>query len=423
MSADEIKKTPDVEAAAEPEKTEVDVSAKQTKAEPVKADVAPAEAEAGSASAKAEAEAAKAGSEATKVDVEVGQKKQVAKPAARKSAAGKADEATDKADDKPASKPSRKAAAKAEVGEEVAPASKKSAATEASAADAATEAGLAAKKPAAKSSGKKPAAKKAAEATTGAAEPAAEAAVVAAAQEPERAPRKAAPKAERVAQRPPKQKAAAKVVPEARKGVAGVATVVDASGKELETRNLVDSRFAVPADVNTLHLVVRAEQAARRSGTASTKTRGMVSGSTAKLYRQKGTGRARAGSVKSPIRTGGGVVFGPHPRSFDIKINKKVIRKALSMALSERAAHGRVFVAAGLELAEPSTRIVEQFLVNLDCAAPVLIVTNDEPVVLKSVRNLPYAEASEVAALSTEQVLRARSLVLTEKAFAALNEA
>ena len=233
-----------------------------------------------------------------------------------------------------------------------------------------------------------------------------------------------AEKAEPVAaERPPKQKVEPKAETEARKGAAGVATVVDASGKELETRKLADARFAVPADVNTLHLVVRAEQAARRSGTASTKTRGQVSGSTAKLYRQKGTGRARAGSVKSPIRTGGGVVFGPHPRSFDIKINKKVIRKALSMALSERAANGRVFVAAGLELTEPSTRTVEQFLVNLDCAAPVLLVTHDEPVVTKSVRNLPYAEATEVAALSTEQVLRARSLVLTEKAFAALNEA
>jgi large subunit ribosomal protein L4 len=123
------------------------------------------------------------------------------------------------------------------------------------------------------------------------------------------------------------------------------------------------------------------------------------------------------------VRTGGGVAFGPHPRSFDIKINKKVIRKALSMALSDRAANGRVFVASGLDLTEPSTRTVEQFLVNLDCAAPVLVVTHDEPVVARSVRNLPYAEATEVAALSTEQVLRARSLVLTEKAFAALNEA
>jgi len=348
VSADEIKNTPDVEAAAEPEKTE--------------------------AAAAETTEAAK--------------KPAAKKPAAKKTAAAKAEGDEAKAEKKaPAKKPAaKKAPAKAEK---------------------------AADEKAAKPAAKKPAAKKAASAKAekaapkkAAAKPAAKAAV-------------AEPKAER----PPKQKAPAKAVEEARKGAAGTATFVDASGKELEARKLDEARFAVAADVNTLHLVVRAEQAARRSGTASTKTRGEVSGSTAKLYRQKGTGRARAGSVKSPIRTGGGIVFGPRPRSFDIKINKKVVRKALSMALSDRAANGRVFVAAGLELAEPSTRAVEQFLVNLDCAAPVLFVTHDEPVLLKSVRNLPYAEASEVAALSTEQVLRARSLVLTEKAFAALNEA
>jgi large subunit ribosomal protein L4 len=340
VSADEIKKTPDVEAAAEPEKTEAEAAAKTETAPATKKPAA------------AKKPAAK-------------------KPAAKKPTA-KADE---KAADEKAAKP---AAAKK-------PAAKKSAPAKAAKAQPEKAA-----KPAAEVTAEKPAAKK-------------------------EAPAKA--------ERPPKQGTAVKTDVESRKGSAGVATVVDAAGKEVETRKLGDARFAVAADVNTLHLVVRAEQAARRSGTASTKTRGMVSGSTAKLYRQKGTGRARAGSVKSPIRTGGGVVFGPHPRSYDIKINKKVIRKALSMALSERAAHGRVFVAAGLELAEPSTRTVEQFLVNLDCAAPVLIVTHDEPVVMKSVRNLPYAEASEVAALSTEQVLRARSLVLTEKAFADLNEA
>jgi len=348
VSADEIKKTPDVEAAAEPEKTEAEAPAKT---EPEAAEKKPA----------------------------------AKKPAAKKPAAKK-----------PAAK--KPAAAKAE-GE---------------AAETKATEKAAAKKPAAK----KPAAKtKAADekAAQKAAEPAAEKAAA------KKAP---AEKAEPVAaERPPKQKVEPKAETEARKGAAGVATVVDASGKELETRKLAEARFAVPADVNTLHLVVRAEQAARRSGTASTKTRGQVSGSTAKLYRQKGTGRARAGSVKSPIRTGGGVVFGPHPRGFDIKINKKVVRKALSMALSDRAANGRVFVAAGLELTEPSTRTVESFLVNLDCAAPVLLVTQDEPVVTRSVRNLPYAEATEVAALSTEQVLRARSLVFTEKAFAALNEA
>ena len=327
MSADEIKKTPDAEAVAEPEKT---VAA------------------AGKAETTEHKPAAK-------------------KPAAKKAASAKAAKAADEKATKPAAKkPAAKKAAPAKA-EKAAP-----------------------KKAAAKPAAKKPAAKKA-------------------------APVKV--------ERPPKPVPVAKTAAEARKGAAGVATFVDAAGKEVETRKLTDARFTVAADVNTLHLVVRAEQAARRSGTASTKTRGMVSGSTAKLYRQKGTGRARAGSVKSPVRTGGGVVFGPHPRSFDIKINKKVIRKALSMALSDRAANGRVFVASGLELAEPSTRTVEEFLVNLDCAAPVLVVTHDEPVVARSVRNLPYAEATEVAALSTEQVLRARSLVLTEKAFAALNEA
>jgi len=93
------------------------------------------------------------------------------------------------------------------------------------------------------------------------------------------------------------------------------------------------------------------------------------------------------------------------------------------MALSNRAENGNVYVASGLDLNVPSTATMNEFLVNLDIAAPVLVVTHDEPTVSKSVRNLTYAEASEVGALSTEQVLRARSLVLTEKAFTALNEA
>jgi large subunit ribosomal protein L4 len=206
-------------------------------------------------------------------------------------------------------------------------------------------------------------------------------------------------------------------------GTAGKATVVDAGGRAVETRDLEAARFAVPANVNTLHLVVRAEQAARRRGTHSTKTRGTVSGSTAKLFRQKGTGRARAGSIKSPLRPGGGIVFGPHPRSYDIKVNRKVVRQSLAMALSNRAENGRIFVAADLNLEVPSTKTMNDFLVKLDIVAPVLVVTLDEPTVTKSVRNLAYAQAAEVGALTTEQVLRARSLVLTEKAFAALNQA
>jgi large subunit ribosomal protein L4 len=328
--------------------------------------------------------------------------KAVAKKApAKKPAAKKAPAKKPAAKAAPAAGAKKPAAAKAETAKK--PAAAKPAAKKA----AATAAKPATKKPAAK----KPAAKKAP-----ARKPAAKAAPKHAVAEP-KAPKRPA------AERPAKQKAAKKAAPELRHGKAGVATVVNASGKEVETRDLGTALFAVPADVNTLHLVVRAEQAARRRGTASSKTRGEVSGSTAKLYRQKGTGRARAGSVKSPVRTGGGVAFGPRPRSFAIKVNRKVVRQALAMALSNRAENGNVYVASGLELKVPSTATMNEFLVNLDIAAPVLVVTHDEPTVSKSVRNLTYAEASEVGALSTEQVLRARSLVLTEKAFTALNEA
>jgi large subunit ribosomal protein L4 len=352
VSADEIKKTPDVEAAAAPEPGE-----------------------------------AKAAGEAKKPAA----KKTAAKPAAKKPAAAKP--AARKAADKPAPKK---------------PAAKKAAA-----------------KPAAKAAPKKAAAKPSAEAAPkrAAAKPAAKKAQKAAAKPAAKKAVPAKPAMEAPVARPAKVKAEKQAAPETRHGKLGVATVVDATGNELETRALSKDLFAVPADVNTLHLVVRAEQAARRRGTASSKTRGEVSGSTAKLYRQKGTGRARAGSVKSPIRTGGGVTFGPRPRSFAIKVNRKVVRQALAMALSNRAENGNVFVAAGLKIDAPSTATMDEFLVNLDIAAPVLVVTHDEPTVTKSVRNLRYAEASEVGALTTEQVLRARSLVLTEKAFAALNEA
>ena len=201
------------------------------------------------------------------------------------------------------------------------------------------------------------------------------------------------------------------------------ATVVDVAGKRVDEVKLSVDRFGVATDINLLHLAVRAEQAARRRGTASTRTRGEVSGSTAKLYRQKGTGRARAGSAKSPTRSGGGTAFGPKPRSYDLKINRKAARKALAMALSDRAEGGSVYVARGLELDKPSTATVDDLLVALDIAAPVLVVTDDEPVVEKSVRNLRYAEAGEARRLSVEQVLRNRSIVVTEKALSVLTGA
>jgi large subunit ribosomal protein L4 len=287
-----------------------------------------------------------------------------------------------------------------------------------------TAADAEAKKPAAKSKAapKKPAAEKPA------AKPRARAAKAAApaAKAPARGKKAAAEAAAKavVKERPPKQVKAPKP-PRAERPKPGPlqGTVVDLDGHSLETVALTAERFGVAANINTLHLVVRAEQAARRRGTASSKTRGEIAGTTAKMYRQKGTGRARAGSVKSPVRTGGGVAFGPRPRDFSIKVNRKVVRKALAMALSSRADAGNVFVTRGLELDAPSTRTIDHLLVAMDIDAPVLVVTHDEPAVAKSVRNLSYAEATEVRALTTETVLRARSLVFTERAFGALDQA
>jgi large subunit ribosomal protein L4 len=239
------------------------------------------------------------------------------------------------------------------------------------------------------------------------------------------APAAAPVKAEPAAPKTPRQKAA-KPAPRPAVNRAPderIATVFDAAGKQVEEIKLSPDRFGLTADINLLHLAVRSEQAARRSGSANTKTRGEVSGSTAKLYRQKGTGRARAGSVKSPTRIGGGTAFGPKPRSYDLKLNRKAARKALAMALSDRAEGGSIYVARGLDLDEPSTAAIDKLLVALDLAAPVLFVTDDEPVVAKSARNLRYAETGEVRRLSVEQVLRNRSIVVTEKALSVLTGA
>jgi large subunit ribosomal protein L4 len=324
--------------------------------------------------------------------------------------------ATDAAADKPA-KPARAprkttakpAAAKAAKTETIA-AAKAAGTTDAKAADKAA----APVKPARRRA--KPAADTAAKA-----KPARKRAATAKAAAPAAAPVKAqpaAPKTPRLKAAKPAARPVVNHAPDER-----TATVFDAAGKQVEQIKLSPERFGLTADINLLHLAVRAEQAARRSGSANTKTRGEVSGSTAKLYRQKGTGRARAGSVKSPTRIGGGTAFGPKPRSYDLKLNRKAARKALAMALSDRAEGGSICVARGLDLDEPSTAAVNELLIALDLAAPVLFITDDEPVVARSVRNLRYAETGEVRRLSVEQVLRNRSIVVTEKALAVLTGA
>ncbi len=327
----------------------------------------------------------------------------VSKPAVKKPAAKKPAVAVSKpAAKKPAAKPAKAGPSESAVSAEV------------------VTGASAAAKPAAKKAPVKAAAKPAAKSATTEkkkAAPAPKAAKPAAKPAAKKAPVKAAAKPAPKAAKPAAKEAGPVVrkAPDAR-----TASVVDAEGAKVDEIKLSAARFGLRPDVNLLHLAVRVEQAAKRSGTASSKSRGEVSGSTAKLYRQKGTGRARVGSVKSPTRVGGGVAFGPKPRTYDLKINRKAARRALDMALSDRAEGDAIVVARGLELDTPSTQAVDTLLVNLDLPVPVLVLTDDEPVVAKSARNLWYAETTDVRSLTTEQVLRARSLVVTEKAFSVL---
>jgi large subunit ribosomal protein L4 len=166
-----------------------------------------------------------------------------------------------------------------------------------------------------------------------------------------------------------------------------------------------------------VHQSVRAEQAARRRGTAATKTRAMVSGGGAKPWRQKGTGRARAGSSRSPLWTGGGVVFGPQPRSYTFKVNRKEQRAALRSALSLHAERGSLAVLDAAAFKAPKTSDALDLLEGWDQPQPTLVVLGPE----ESAAALSFRNLSRIAVLQPESVgvadlLGAASLLISETA-------
>jgi large subunit ribosomal protein L4 len=188
-----------------------------------------------------------------------------------------------------------------------------------------------------------------------------------------------------------------------------------------KTIKLKDGAFAARWHEPLVHQSVRAEQAARRRGTASTKTRGLVSGGGAKPWRQKGTGRARAGSSRSPIWTGGGTVFGPHPRSYTFKVNRKEQRAALCSALSLHAQRGSIAVLDASVFAVPKTSEAADLLDDWGQPFPTLVVlSTEERDAALSFRNL-----AGVAVLTHENVgiadlVGAASLVCSQAALDAL---
>jgi large subunit ribosomal protein L4 len=170
-----------------------------------------------------------------------------------------------------------------------------------------------------------------------------------------------------------------------------------------------------------VHQSVRAEQAARRSGNAATRTRGEVSGGGAKPWRQKGTGRARAGSSRSPLWTGGGIAFGPSPRSYAFKVNRKEHRAALRSALSLHAERGSLAIVDAASFAQPKTRQALELLDGSELALPTLVVlAEDEGAAARSFRNLADVSVREAAAVGVSELLGAASVLFSESALQAL---
>ena len=181
--------------------------------------------------------------------------------------------------------------------------------------------------------------------------------------------------------------------------------------------------FAEPFHQSLVHEAARADLNARRRGTASTLTRGEVSFTTAKAWRQKGTGRARVGTLGVPNRFGGGVAFGPKPRKYTVKVNRKARRRAMRSALSVHAERGSVAVldAAGFET--PSTKTAAQALAKWGARNPLLVlVTGEEVGAMKSFRNLPRTQVLEVGAAGVADVIGAAAVVISETALETLKE-
>lgn len=198
--------------------------------------------------------------------------------------------------------------------------------------------------------------------------------------------------------------------------------VYDQNKKEAGELVLAPEVFEVEVKPEILNLVVRAQRAAKRAGTHAVKGRSQVSGGGAKPWRQKGTGRARAGSSRSPIWRGGAVIFGPQPRDYGFKVNKKVRRLALKMALSSRLVSDKLMVVKGIELPEVKTKLMAEVAGNLGLNKALIIADGIDEKLALSARNLPGITVQTVEQLNVYDILRHKQLVLLEGAVEPVQE-
>ena len=194
------------------------------------------------------------------------------------------------------------------------------------------------------------------------------------------------------------------------------------AGEVVGSATLAPEVFEAKINVPVMHQVVVAQMNARRAGTHDTKTRAEVRGGGRKPYKQKGTGRARQGSIRAPHYAGGGVAWGPHPRSYEVKVNRKVRAAALRSALSDRAREGRVVVFDALQFDVPKTKDAVAALKSAGITGKVLVVTEMiDDATWRSFRNLPEVHTLTVDQLNTYDIIARDWLVFTQVALEAVN--
>jgi large subunit ribosomal protein L4 len=192
---------------------------------------------------------------------------------------------------------------------------------------------------------------------------------------------------------------------------------LDVSGKKAKDVTLDDAVFAAEVKPHLVHEAVRAELNSQRAGTSATKSRGLVSGGRSKPWRQKGTGRARQGTIRAPQFEGGGHAFAKEPRSYVQKVNRKVAKAALRSALASHVDAGSLAVVAADEFTEPKTALARSFVEASGLQAPIVVVASpDEQSLIRSFRNLPKVAVVAPSELDIAAVVWARSLILTETA-------
>jgi len=193
-----------------------------------------------------------------------------------------------------------------------------------------------------------------------------------------------------------------------------VVDIVNSAGEKVSEIDLNDEIYNVPVKSSVLHQVVNMQLAGKRAGSASVKHRSDVRGSQRKLFRQKGTGRARRGNIKSPLLRGGGVVFGPDTKSWAYKVPKKVRRQALKMALSSKLQDDAILVLDNLEFEEIKTRAIVDITGSLNVENALIVVDKQDEKLELSSRNVPHIKVLRCEGLNVYDILKYKKLVLLE---------